>query len=1066
MSGQMELVSARTVHGPDPVPNLAAADRIVFSNSGGKDSIVAMDEGVRLADAAGVRDRIVVLHIDLGRTPRGHSVEWPDTADLARRQADYYGLPFAVRRMAKWPSLFHRIRARGQFPHFVTRFCTSEKRVVAHRFITEQVNALGVTGCPARILHIVGFRAEESRARARRPALEVDRRASNGRRTVTQWYPVLRWCTPEVWQRIRERGLPYHWAYDAGMSRAVDRATGRHAAGERVQVGLRCGTTQRRPNQPGCIVIRASRYVSGGVEMTGSREPRSKQAPECGTYSTVAGSTAADIVQARDINGGVHFHRPAPEPPPIPRQLPGAVGGFFGRATELELLDTMAAGPEVTPPVVVIAAIAGTAGVGKSSLAVRWAHLVRDRFPDGQLYVNLRGFDPNPPLSPEQVLEGFLQALGVPAAGIPVDLESRAGLYRSLLGERRMLVLLDNAATTGQVRPLLPGSPSCLALVTSRNRLSGLVARDGAHRLSLDVLPENEALALLQALTARSRTQDDPAQWAELARLCAYLPLALRIVAQRAADHPFLPLADLVRDLRDASTLWQTLTDDEETETVHAVFAWSYRALPPPVARLFRRLGLHPGPDFSSRAAAALAGADIGQTQRMVDALIGAYLLEQTGPDRYQFHDLLRAFAYDRAHAEEELQQRDAAVQRIVLWYLHTAAAAQKAIAPGFRPTPLDAPLTNITPIAFTDPAEAMRWCDIERANLLGAARAAATAGLDHFVWRFPVALQRFHMRRKPMENWFTLGEVGLAAARRLDDLYGQAEILNSLGVAYINVLDLTASLDNHEQALAIRRQIGDRYGEGVSLNNLGFPYLRGRRFQEARSCFEQAVSIARQSGDRDRESISLSNLALVHIEMGEAEEAVDLLLEGTELSRIHDDNVLLQLSKAFSRIGRGDEALDSAQRVLTSKSKWGIHVEEAYPLAHVGNALRALGRLEEGLAALRQAAELLHDFGDPRLEAEALDDAGRVCQDLGDLDAAIDFYGRVVDIHRRFGARWQSAFGLNHLATALHRVGRQGEASRAWQEALPLLASFNDRETVELRAQIQHALDTGSEDL
>ncbi|CAK7284909.1 phosphoadenosine phosphosulfate reductase family protein [Streptomyces misionensis] len=219
MNGQMELVSARTVKGPDPVPDLAAVDRLVISNSGGKDSIAAMDEAVNLADEAGVRDRIVVLHIDLGRTPGGQSVEWPGTADLARRQAAYYGLPFEVRRLGKWPSLFHRIRARGQFPHLMTRFCTSEKRAAAHRFITEQVNALGVSGRPARIVHVMGFRAQESRARARRPALEVDHRASSGRRTVTQWYPVLRWSEAEVWQRIRDRGLPYHWAYDAGMSR-------------------------------------------------------------------------------------------------------------------------------------------------------------------------------------------------------------------------------------------------------------------------------------------------------------------------------------------------------------------------------------------------------------------------------------------------------------------------------------------------------------------------------------------------------------------------------------------------------------------------------------------------------------------------------------------------------------------------------------------------------------------------------------------------------------------------------------------------------------------------------
>jgi 3'-phosphoadenosine 5'-phosphosulfate sulfotransferase (PAPS reductase)/FAD synthetase len=220
VSPQIELVSARAVHGPEPIPDLSSADRIIISNSGGKDSIVAMDEAVRLADDAGVRDRIVVLHIDLGRTPRGHTVEWPGTEDLARRQAAHYGLPFEVRRSAKWPSLVHRIRARGQFPHVLSRFCTSDmKRAVAHRFVTEQVNALGVTGRPARIVHVMGFRAEESRARARRPAVEVDRRVSSGRRTVTQWYPVLRWSTAEVWQRIRGRGLPYHWAYDAGMSR-------------------------------------------------------------------------------------------------------------------------------------------------------------------------------------------------------------------------------------------------------------------------------------------------------------------------------------------------------------------------------------------------------------------------------------------------------------------------------------------------------------------------------------------------------------------------------------------------------------------------------------------------------------------------------------------------------------------------------------------------------------------------------------------------------------------------------------------------------------------------------
>ncbi|WP_382465847.1 phosphoadenosine phosphosulfate reductase family protein [Streptomyces noursei] len=219
MSGQLELVTADEAHAPDPVPDLTSADRIVISNSGGKDSEVALDETVRLADRAGVRDRIVVLHIDLGRTPRGHTVEWPGTLEVARQQAEYYGLPFEVRSPARWPSLLHRIKARGQFPSLFTRFCTSEKRGVSRKFITEQVAHLDISWRPARIVLVMGLRAEESRFRAGKPSAEIDQRASSGRRTVTLWYPVLRWSTEQVWERIHERNLPYHWAYDAGMSR-------------------------------------------------------------------------------------------------------------------------------------------------------------------------------------------------------------------------------------------------------------------------------------------------------------------------------------------------------------------------------------------------------------------------------------------------------------------------------------------------------------------------------------------------------------------------------------------------------------------------------------------------------------------------------------------------------------------------------------------------------------------------------------------------------------------------------------------------------------------------------
>ncbi len=349
-------------------------------------------------------------------------------------------------------------------------------------------------------------------------------------------------------------------------------------------------------------------------------------------------SGPADLVQARDVFGGVHFHNGEDQAVAPPRQLPGDVRGFVNRSAELTALDRLLV--EDTGPVgVTLSVIAGTAGVGKTALALRWAHRVRHRFPDGQLHVNLRGYDPGEPARPEQVLERFLRALGVPPAAIPADLDDRAALYRSRLADRRILVVLDNAASVGQVRPLLPGSDSCLVIVTSRSRLSGLVTRDGGRRLTVRMLTEDDAITLLRELTREFRAGDDPEHLAELARLCARLPLALRIAAERAASRPYMPLDELIRDLRDESALWTALTaeENEEADAVRAVFAWSYRALDPAAARMFRLLGLHPGSEFSLPAAAALAGEPANQVRQRIDALVGAH-----GPDERQRGRLVR----------------------------------------------------------------------------------------------------------------------------------------------------------------------------------------------------------------------------------------------------------------------------------------------------------------------------------------------------------------------------------------------------------------------------------------
>jgi len=364
-----------------------------------------------------------------------------------------------------------------------------------------------------------------------------------------------------------------------------------------------------------------------------------------------------------------------------PRQLPMDVPYFTGRASEITQLDgvLMTQTADDRPRAVVISAIDGTAGVGKTALAVHWAHQVQHRFPDGQLHINLRGYDAGPAVTPDEALNRFLRALGVSSARIPTELDERAALYRSLLVGRRMLILLDNAATSQQVRPLLPGSPGCQVVVTSRSSLSGLVVREGARRITLDALRPDDALVLLRQLIGPNRTDAERPAAAELARLCAFLPLALRIAAERAASSPHTTLADLVRELTDEHHRLELLATDDEATTVRAVFSYSYGNLDPDHARAFRLLSLHPGPDISTPAAAALIGVSLTCARQLLDALRHAHLIESVSHDRYRFHDLLRLYATERANVEETEQDRTTAIRRVLSWYLHAADAADRA---------------------------------------------------------------------------------------------------------------------------------------------------------------------------------------------------------------------------------------------------------------------------------------------------------------------------------------------------------------------------------------------------
>ncbi|MFF7459366.1 ATP-binding protein [Kitasatospora sp. NPDC008115] len=779
--------------------------------------------------------------------------------------------------------------------------------------------------------------------------------------------------------------------------------------------------------------------------------------------------SAGNVVQARDIQGPVHIH--APPPPParhgeaVPWQLPTDVRGFVNRSAEQQAMHHLLAEQACGPQILVLT---GTAGVGKTSLALHWAHAVREQFPGGQLYANLHGYDPQEPTAPAQVLERFLRALDVPAAAIPSDLEALASSYRSLVAGRRMLIVLDNASRAAQVRPLLPGAPGCLVVVTSRHRLPGLGVREGARHLTLEVLAEHDAVELLRTVTSDYRSEDDPAELVQLARLCARLPLALRIAAERAAGRPRMLLDDLIQDLRDESSLWDALSseDEEESGAVRSVFAWSYRALPPDAARLFRMLGLHPTGEFSAAAAAALVATGVRPARRLLDGLVANHMVEQTGADRFRFHDLLRAYAVDQARGEQEPQESERAVRRVLAWYLHTADAAQARAAPHEPRVPLTLLEPDVEPAAFDDEASAIRWFETERENLAAAVRTGAALGLDGYVHRLATVLRAFYMVRNHFQDWFDTSRLGLDAARREGDRHAQAELHESLGMAYTQSGRPDQAVDQYQAALAFRRELGDPAGEALTLNGLGLLWLRRRRLTDAQEAFERAAALFRALEDTYWEPHTAVNLAETEAALGRLTEAERLVRAGLEAFRERADrwaegNALRVLSLIQLAGGRAAEALDSAQRAVDLALDLVSAVAEGYWLTQLGHVQRAVGRPADALTSYHRAAVLQHGLGDRSREAQAWDGTGRAYLDLGRPQEATGFHRRAAAVHRELGDRWQAANALCHLAAALESGEDPGTVQQYRREALTLLDEFTDPAAVRLRGRLTATLGT-----
>ena len=785
-----------------------------------------------------------------------------------------------------------------------------------------------------------------------------------------------------------------------------------------------------------------------------------------GSQNDLSGSSR-DVVQAGSVAGGIHFHTvpTVDRSSPTPRQLPADTRAFVNRTDELRELNAIVASPQDDGMAGSVLVVAGTAGAGKTSLTLHWAHQVKHLFPDGQLFVNLRGYDPGEPVTARQAITRFLRALGVPSAEVPQDLDDAATLYRSLLADRRLLIVLDNAATGSQVRPLLPGSGSSVVVVTSRNRLASLAVRDSARRLTLGTLPEPEAIALFRAVTSGYRCEDDEAKLTELAGLCARLPLALRIAAERAANHPHMRLDDLITDLRDSSALWDTLStgDEEEADAVRTVFAWSYRALPTATARLFRLLGLHPGPEFALPPAAALAGLPVGRARQLLDDLVGAHLLEQIAPDRYQFHDLLRAYATGQAHTEETTEERTAALRRALDWYVRSADAARTWISPGEAPL-LPASAAGNAPAAdFADYDSAVNWAEQEQEVFPHLVRAARTAELNEHAWQLAIAHWNAMAPSASFADWIEPGRTGLEAAERSADPAPRLRLLTLLGAANRHLNRLDDALDHHQRALALARTSAAKFDEARSRNLIGLIHLRTRRLDLAAEHFAQAAVSFHAQGEAARAATALSNTARTHVSAGRLPEARAVSEQALSAHRMLNNpqgvgnalNITAEILCETGEIAAARHAVDEALEIALMLRD---HTLEGYWLLTLGDVQRSAGEYGDALASYQRSAMLHRRLADLSREALAWRGTGRTYHAMERGAEAVPFHVRAAAAHRELGDNWQHAVELDLLAVAI--AAREPQtARRHWAKALDELAPFTDPRAMELRARIQEHL-------
>jgi tetratricopeptide (TPR) repeat protein/transcriptional regulator with XRE-family HTH domain len=853
--------------------------------------------------------------------------------------------------------------------------------------------------------------------------------------------------------------------------------------------GLRteAGLTQEELAEAAGLSSRAISYLERGDVAT----PQKETVRLLADALRLTGPARAHFETAARGRGGAR----ADDVSAATRTLPRDVASFTGRQTQLaELTDKAASAGGV----VSIHAIGGMAGIGKTAFAVHAAHRLADRFPSGQVFLPLHGHTPGQrPVEPGDALASLLLTIGVSAAQIPASLEARMALWRDRAAQRQLLLILDDALGSEQVTPLLPGSGASLVLITSRRHLSAL---DDATLLSLDTLPPGEAAVLFVRLTGRSGLSPEDPAVVELVRLCGFLPLAIGMAARQLRHHPAWTVARRANELTAAVNRVELMAT--ENLSVAAAFDLSYADLTDDQQRLFRRLGLHPGPDIDAYAAAALHGTDPAAARRGLEDLYDQYLITEPTPGRYRAHDLIREHARALAIRLDSSRDRSQAEVRLLDYYQHMAARANALISRRARGAPAtteEAAMPTAGP-ALADPEQALAWLRIERANLLACLDDATRNGLHARVTTLSAGLSGLWHRDGPWTDAITRFTTAIAAAQSVGDLLGQASAFNDLGAVLRLTDDIPAAAEAHEEALGIYRDLGDRLGEADSLNELGNVLWLSGDSTAAAQAQERALGIYREIGSAPGEANALDSLGNALRQKGDfaaaaraQEQALGIYREiGSRLGEANALNalgVVLRLKGDFAAAGRAQEqalgiyreigsrlgeanALNALGVVLRQKgdfaaaaqaheqalavySQTGSRFGQAVALSSLGNALRLTSDFSRAAQAQERALSIFREIGSRAGEVEALNEMGRLHLLSGELAQAEGCHEQALEVARAINDSEDEAHALAGLGRCAQAAGRTAEGEARLRQALAIFQRTGSAEAAEVAAEL-----------